>query len=107
MLLNTMKEIDKKIIGYYHDYSRMRGGQKLKYNRENLKKFDSAVGSHTIKIEDDHGQDSQAVEELFPSENKINLSTNYDSYISPPKKSIVNKLNFDIKEEQLCFNLQQ
>jgi hypothetical protein len=46
-----MREIDKKILGYYHDYSRLRGGQKLRYNREMLRCLDTAE-TNIIKIED-------------------------------------------------------
>ena len=52
MLKRTMKDIDEKILNYYHDYSRIKG-EKLKINREKLEKNLNLVQNHiVIKIED-------------------------------------------------------
>lgn len=52
MLKRTLKDIDDKIILYYHDYSRIKG-EKLKLNRE---KYEKAFGVNKdlayIKIEE-------------------------------------------------------
>ena len=52
MLNRTMKDIDEKILKYFHDYSRIKG-EKLKINRENMEKNLNIITNQTIiKIED-------------------------------------------------------
>lgn len=54
MIMSTMKDIDKKILKYYHDYRRIKGGSKYQYNREQQQElYRPDYRKSVIKIEED------------------------------------------------------
>ena len=51
MIMREIKEIDKKILKYYHDYRRIKGS-KFQFNREAEQKINAPIDGTIIKIED-------------------------------------------------------
>lgn len=118
MLKRTLKEIDEKVLQYYHDYSRIKG-EKLKINRE---KYEKAFGVNKdmvcIKIEDGssygNGSNSEADTVHAPPGFDLESRTNqgitdiaktaasfYDTFQMKTDIAKSRQTNLCIKQEQI------
>lgn len=80
-MMGVMKDIDKKILEYYHDYTRISGGFKLQYNRQTMKKLDTQKVP-LIKIEEDCSIVNTTAGYYNDAQNEANNSNNLSSILN-------------------------
>ncbi|KRX00084.1 hypothetical protein PPERSA_07281 [Pseudocohnilembus persalinus] len=111
LVMKCIKEIDKKVLQYYHDYRRKRGGSKYELNREQLQQlYRHDSSKQVIKIEED-GE----VKTLGPKSQhqQLQLQTqqqsNYQTYLNNRQNMIAQNFvnNNDISNDKSPYQRER